>query len=199
MPRSAALVFAVPALLFATGCASSLSQPFESLKSAPITVYRLQNYEPPPQQAAAAGTLTIPPQIQQWVTAGASLLPPGLLPPGLIPGAGAAAAPAQNEARFHDFRILGWLPLNDPKMHDDLLAVLGHDSSFTQPKENCMYAEFGVSIAQPNQPPADILVSLSCNQVRSFGFTWPYANDNGLTPDAEKQIVEIMKKAFGGG
>lgn len=193
-------------LAAAEGCGGgALSQPFEGMKSAPITVYRLQNYEPPPQPAAAAGAaalpIQLPPQLQQWATAAASMLPAGLIPPGILPGSAPAPAadPAAQVPRFHDFRILGWVPLQDQKQHDELLDVLGHDSSFVTPKESCMFAEFGISIAQQGQPAADILVSLSCNSVRTFGFAWPYGNNTAMSSDASKRIIEVMKKAFGGG
>src|SRR5882724_13250092 len=93
-----------------TGCAGSPVAPFDSFKSAPMTAYRLQNYEAPPQVAApitAPGQIPgLPPEIQKWVQAGASMLPPGLLPPGLIPGATAPAATVDNTPRFHNFRVL---------------------------------------------------------------------------------------------
>src|SRR5580700_9075329 len=104
----AQLAFATVALTAATGC-SSLSPPFDQMKSSQITLYRLQNYSPPAQAATPAlGGFQLPPQIQQWVTAGASLLPPGLLPPGLIPGTAPAAPAAPDAQRFHGFRILEW-------------------------------------------------------------------------------------------
>lgn len=191
---------AVLLLTLAAGCGGgALAQPFEGLKNAPITVYRLQNFEPPPAQAQTPGSVAIPPQILQWATAAASSLPPGIIPPGILPGSQPAAAAAPDAARFHDFRILGWVPLNDATMRTELLDIFGHEGNFTTPRETCMYAEFGVSIAQQGQPATDLLVSLSCNQVRTFGFAWPYGNATGLTGDSAKRIVEVMKKAFGGG
>src|SRR5450432_1044026 len=87
------------------GCAGSLSQPFDAAKTsnAQITVYRLQNFEPPAQAATAAGPLQIPAQVTQWATAVAGMLPPGLIPPGILPGS-APAAPDASVSRFHDFR-----------------------------------------------------------------------------------------------
>lgn len=190
---------AVLLLTLATGCGgAALAQPFGSLADAPITVYRLQNFEPPPAQAQTPGAGVIPPQILQWATAAAQSLPPGIIPPGILPGS-QPAVPAADAPRFHDFRILGWVPLNEAKMRAEVLDILGHEGNFTTPRESCMYAEFGVSITQQGQPPADLLVSLSCNQVRTFGFAWPYGNSTGLTGDSSKRIVEVMKKAFGGG
>ena len=88
--------FAVLALLSSTGCSSALSQPFANMKSQPVTIYRLQNYEPPAAAAATPGLPAgaIPPQIQQWLTGAAQLVPPGLLPPGLLPGGTPAPAAA---------------------------------------------------------------------------------------------------------
>ncbi|HRG99653.1 MAG TPA: hypothetical protein PLR99_25575 [Polyangiaceae bacterium] len=192
----------VGALAFATGCAPTLSPPFDQMKSSAITVYRLQNYEPPPQAGAAAGAAVpgLPPQLQQWVTAGASLLPPGLIPPGLIPGAPGAAAPAADQTqRFHGFRILGYSALNDKAQREEALGIFGSKSSFSTATANCLYAEFGFSFAAPTGgPPADVLVSLSCNQVKAEGFAWPHGAQTGLTADTSKRIIAIAQKVFGG-
>jgi len=199
--RSTLLLAAPVLLLFTQGCGSSLAQPFDQMKSAPITVYRLQNFEPQPQQAAAAtpAPFQIPPQIQQWIQQGAAMLPPGLIPPGLIPGAQAPAPVAQNDLRFHGFRVLGWKQIGDQKTHDDVLDIFGHSSNFVVQHDGCMFAEFGFSIAQQGPAPADILVSLSCDQaVAASGFQWPYAN-NGLPADTAKKIVTIVQNTFGGG
>ena len=193
--KASAMIFV---LACAEGCGSSLAQPFDKMEQAPITAFRLQNFEPPAAAVPNSPTgFQLPPQIQSWVSAGAALLPPGLLPPGLLPGSPAAPV-AQNVPRFHDFRILGSMNISTKSAHQELLDIFGTEKNFETPKENCMYAEFGVSIGQINQPPADILVSLSCNQVGSFGFVWPHGAKTGLTPDASKRIVEVMKKTFGG-
>lgn len=186
-------------LFITTGCGSSLAAPFNSMQPAPITVYRLQNFSPPAQTASAAapGGISLPPQIQSWVTAGASLLPPGLLPPGLLPGTTAAPV-ASNVPMFHNFPILATSNITDSKIHDEVLSILGTSSNWGVPKESCMYAEFGFSIGQINQPPADILVSVSCNQVQTFGFAWPYGANVALQGDTEKRIVAVIQKQFGG-
>jgi hypothetical protein len=185
-------------VVFATGCAS-LSPPFDKMKDSQMTVYRLQNYEPPAQASAPpAGGLQLPPQIQQWITAGASLLPPGLLPPGLLPGTAPAAPPAPDAQKFHGFRILEWQPVNDSGTKGDIVDLFGHGGNFQNATSNCMFAEFGFAMAQPNAPtPADILVSLSCEQVQSFNFAWPYAQ-TGLTPDTSKKVAAIAQKVFQG-
>lgn len=201
------------ALLASTsGCAGALSQPFAGMTNQPITVYRLQNYEPPAAAAAAPGALPagIPPQIQQWLSAGAQLLPPGLLPPGLLPGGTPLPAASADVPRFHNFRILGSMAITDKTQHDDVLDLFGHESSFVLPRQSCMFAEFGFQIGYGAPPtagaaapqgggvPADILVSLSCDQVQMINYNWPYGTKNGLSTDSSKRIVAMVQKAFGG-
>ena len=211
MKRTVAfLFFAAAGLALAqTACSSSLAQPFESKKSEPITIYRLQNFEPPqPQAGAAPGAIPgLPPQIQQWLHGAAAALPPGLIPPGLLPG----AAPAPNTAnvqRFYNFPILGTMSVTDKEMREDILELFGKESNFEAPKQSCMYAEFGFQIGQPPPPgvqgaptasaPADILVSLSCDQVQMFNYGWPHGAKTGLGPDTSQKIIKIVQKAFGG-
>jgi hypothetical protein len=202
---SASLALVALSLAVFPGClegSGQLAQPFGSMTQAPITVFRLQNFEPQPPAAGAAANplgIQIPPQIQQWIDAGAHMLPPGLIPPGLIPGSAPPAAQA-NAQRFHNFRVLGWMALNDPKLHDEVLDILGHEQNWSPQHGSCMYAEFGVSIAMPNgQPPADYLVSLSCSQVQSASPPpWPYP-ETGIPPETAKRIVAVVGHAFGGG
>ena len=195
----APVVFLGLLLPCATGCGASLAQPFEQMKGQPITIYRLQNFEPPPAapNAPAATPFALPPQIQSWIAAGAAALPPGLVPPGLIPGAAPVPPPAQDGARFHGFRILGWMAMSDEKQRAEVLDVFGHESSFQANHGNCMYAEFGFSLAQLNAAPADVLVSLSCDQVQPFAMAWPYSK-TGITPDTAKRIVALVQASFGG-
>lgn len=212
---SAAKLGAVVLLLSAvTGCSGALSQPFANMKSQPVTIYRLQNYEPPAAAAATPGAIPagIPPQIQQWLSAGAQLLPPGLLPPGLLPGGTPMPNAAADVPRFHNFRILGSMSITDKTQHDDVIDLFGHESNFTTPRQSCMFAEFGFQIGYPGAPPppgagaaapssgapADILVSLSCDQVQMINYNWPYGTKNGLTTDSAKKIVTMVQKAFGG-
>jgi hypothetical protein len=191
--------FSVSALSF--GCAGTPAAPFDSFKSAPIQAFRLQNYEPPPQVAPTApGQIPgLPPEIQKWVQAGASMLPPGLLPPGLIPGVGAPAAPpVDNTPRFHNFRVLG-MPANviDNKLREELIAIFGFQKNFDDTHGSCMYAEFGFSFARVGQPPADVLVSLSCDQAQAHNFIWPHKS-SGLTPDTAARISKVSQAIFGG-
>jgi hypothetical protein len=151
----------------------------------------------------------IPPQIQQWLSAGAQLLPPGLLPPGLLPGGTPLPAASADVPRFHNFRILGSMAVTDKTQHDDVLDLFGHESNFVLPRQSCMFAEFGFQIGYGAPPtagaqapgggvPADILVSLSCDQVQMFNYSWPYGTKNGLSTDSSKRIVAMVQKAFGG-
>jgi len=189
---------AASALALGTGCAASLASPFDKMRDQPMTVYRLQNYEVPAQPAApaAGSSLQLPPQIQQWIAAGASLLPPGLLPPGLLPGT-APAAPLADVPRFHNFRILDYQVVSDPGVNHDIADVFGHAGNFQGPASSCMYAEFGFAMAQPNAPTADVLVSLSCGQVQSFNIVWPYPQ-NGLSPEGSRKIASIAARVFAG-
>jgi hypothetical protein len=178
------------------GC-TSLSPPFADMKGAQMTVYRLQNYEAvsAPVPAAQPQPFQLPPQIQQWVQAGASLLPPGLLPPGLLPGTTPPVVTA-DAPRFHGFRIIEWQAVNDAGVKGDIVDTFGHSTSFTASQSTCMYAELGFAIAQTASPtPADMLVSLSCQGVQSYNFTWPYAQ-TGITPDAEKRFAQIEQRVF---
>ncbi len=214
MKRVLAVVVASAGLLLAafsqTACSSTLSQPFENMKQQPITIYRLQNYEPPPAAAATPGAVIpgLPPQIQQWLGGAAAALPPGLIPPGLLPGTQAPAADA-NVPRFYNFRILGSMSVTDSKMREEILNLFGKESNFDAPRQSCMYAEFGFQIGQAapgGQPqgvpvagaPADILVSLSCDQVQMNNYSWPYGAKTGLTDDTSKKVVSIAQRAFGG-
>src|SRR3954471_13178266 len=79
------------------GCAGTPAAPFDQLKTANLTAYRLQNAEanaPVPGAAAtpgAAPALTIPglpPEMNTWLQQGAAGLSAVL--PGLLPGAAAA-------------------------------------------------------------------------------------------------------------
>jgi len=204
--RTSALVFgAVVALAgFAGGCAGNPVAPFDSFKSAPIRAFRLQNYEPPPQAAAvptAPGQIPrVPAEIQKWIQAGASMLPPGLLPPGLIPGATTPTpmAPVDNTPRFHNFRVLGMPAMViDPKLRDELIDIFGFEKHFDDTHGSCVYAEFGFSFERMNQPPADVLVSLSCDQVQAQNFLWPHRS-TGLTPDTAAKIAKVSQAIFGG-
>jgi hypothetical protein len=186
-----ALCLGVPTAL--AGCAGSLAQPFNQWSTASVTIYRLQNYEPPP--AAAGATFQIPPQIQQWVAGAAQLLPKGLIPPGLL-GTPPAPTAQATDLRFHGFRVLQWKTVADQKTHDAILDIFGHGTNFVTQGAVCPYDEFGFAFQQtPGGPTTDILVSLSCEQVQAFNFQWPYAS-TGLSPDTAKRIIAVAQTAF---
>jgi len=187
----------------AFGCASAPASPFDEMKNAPITIYRLQNYEPPvqpTQTVPSTGMIPgLPPEIQQWIQAGASMLPPGLLPPGLLPGQ--TQVPQQqvdNVPRFYGFRVIGQAPVTDENLRKELIDIFGYEKNFDNTFSGCMYAEFGISFARLNQPPADVLVSLSCDNVQAQNFAWPHRY-RGLTPDAVRRIVRASQVVFMGG
>lgn len=207
-------VVALASLSSSIGCASAPAAPFDTLKTAPVRAFRLQNYEPPaaPATTAAAPNVAgvipgLPPEITKWVQAGMSALPPGLLPPGIIPGAGtaagAAAPAASNVPRFEGFRILSQVDLVDDKLKAELVDVLGQPKSFDAGSSaTCaqgIYAEFGFSFYRgATQPPADVLVSFSCNRVEGRNFVWPHPS-SGMTPDTAERLVRVGKTVFGNG
>jgi hypothetical protein len=203
---SAVLAFAVVALGATTGC-STISPPFNQMKGAQMTVYRLQNFVPPatpsPTATSPLGGIQLPPQIQQWISAGASLIPPNLLPPGLLPGS-AAPPTVPDSQRFppnlgaQGFPILAYQQVTDPSVANEILETLGTPGNYQQAAQSCMYAELGIAIAQQGNPqPADFLVSLSCQQIQSFNVQWPYPN-SGLSETSEKKFASIVQKVFGG-
>ena len=182
-----------------TGCAGGLAAPFDQMKAQPVTVYRLQNFEPPAPAMGANGLplpIPVPQEIQKWVGGVGSMLPPNLIPPGILPGG--TPAPSQDVARFHAFRILGWMQVTDSAQKDEILEVFGKEKNWDATRSSCMYAEFGVAVSQMNQPPADVLISLSCSQVRPFGFVWPYGTKTGMKPETVKKVSEIMSRVFPG-
>src|SRR5579859_6656829 len=65
-----ALPFAV--LAFAEGCGGSLAQPFDQMKSSPMTVYLLKNYQE--QEQPAAATPGQPTGLNTFIQQGAALL-----------------------------------------------------------------------------------------------------------------------------
>ena len=189
----------------AAGCASQPAAPFDTLKTANLTAFRLQNYEPPQQQAAAPtapGMIPgLPPQIQQWVQQGAQglqqLIPPGLLPPGMLQqGTTTPAQPAQDVPRFEGFRILGQTQVVDTNLKEELADILGHESNFQAAHANCLYAEMGLSFQSgPGMMPNNVLISFSCNQVGARNFAWPFPN-TGMKPDTVKELSDVVNKLW---
>jgi hypothetical protein len=204
--------FAVLALLapLAIGCAGRTA-PFNEMDKAQITVLRLSQ-PPPPVTAPSAlpgvpglpGIPGIPPELQQMgqqVLAGVQqALPPGILPPGLIPGAQPAqpAAPVQPQVPLYKnaFAITAQMPLTDETLKNDLLDLLGKEDNFKGSRGNCFMPGMAISMQRPGQPPADVMISLSCNQAVGDGFKWPYAG-NGFSPEAHDKMTQIYTKLWG--
>ena len=189
-----------------SGCASTPAAPFDQLKTANLTAYRLQSYEPPaavPGVAATPGAPVIPglpPELQTWIQQGASGLSQ-LIPPGLLPGAATAILPAADTTpRFHTFRILSQTQVIDPDLKESLGKLLGDKDSFDNAQARCapnvFYAELGMSFtSSTGGPPNDLLVSLSCNQVVSRSFAWPHPA-TGMKTDTVKKLADIVKTIF---
>jgi hypothetical protein len=212
------LTLLVPTLLagLSMACASAPAAPFDSLKTANATAYRLQNFEPPaatPAPAAAApgavpGIPGVPPEIMSWIQTGAQGLQQ-LIPPGLIPGLGAAApgaapAPAAPEApRFHNYRILAQTQVMDQDLREKLGKILGDSSSFDNQYARCapgvIYPEMGLSFSMgPTAQPSDVLISFSCSQVVSRSFAWPHPA-TGMKPDTVASLTEVVQKLWPAG
>jgi hypothetical protein len=197
--------------LLGLGCASAPAAPFDTLKTANVSAFRLQNYEPPaavPVMPAAGGIIPgLPPEITQWAQQAlpglSQLIPPGLLPPGLLQGMSAQPAPVQQqqqEIRFPmsqpNFRILGQAQVIDPDLREALGKLLGNPDSFQADHANCMYAEMGLSFTGSlGGAPNDMLISFSCNTVEARSFAWPHPN-RGLKPDTVKQLDALVQKIW---
>jgi hypothetical protein len=196
--------------LLGMACASAPAAPFDTLKNANATAYRLQNFEPPTAAAPAAGAPGaapaipgVPPEIMTWIQTGAQglqqLIPPGLLPG--LPGATAAAPAAAPETpRFHNFRILSQTQVIDPELREKLGKILGDPDSFDNQYARCapgvIYPEMGLSFSGgPTAQPSDLLVSFSCSQAVSRSFAWPHPA-TGLKPDTVASLTEIVQKLW---
>ena len=204
-------VVATMAVSMAIGCASKPAAPFDAMPQAQVTAFRLQNYEPPPQAAATpaapAGGLALPPELQQFMQAGAQQLEqiaPGLIPPGLIPGVGGAQTPVapqttDNAPRFPNnsqpnFRILSQAPVASTELREELAEILGDEDNFHNEHASCMYADTGLHFTT-SMGAHDVLISFSCNQVQARGFAWPHSSA-GMKPDTWKHLAEVLGQIF---
>ncbi len=195
--------------IVASACAATPAAPFDTLKDANVTAYRLHPVKPPPPAPAAQpGAVPIipgiPPEVQQWAQQAApalqQILPPGLLPPGLIPGAPQQPAPQADPLlqapRFHEFPIVQSVPVISADLKEDLADVMGQEDNFQAQHFNCMHAEFGISFSTtPGAPPNDVLISLSCNQMQGHNFVWPHGK-TGLTPETVKALSQLLPQIF---
>jgi hypothetical protein len=211
------LASTVLAGLSSMACASAPAAPFDSLKSANATAYRLQNFEPPAAAAPAAAAPGaaplaipgVPPEIMSWIQTGAQglqqLIPPGLAIPGL-PGAAAPAAPvaaAPEAPRFHNYRILGQTQVMDQDLREKLGEILGSADSFDNQYARCapgvIYPEMGLSFSMgPTAQPSDVLISFSCSQVVSRSFAWPHPA-TGMKPDTVASLTAVVQKLWPAG
>jgi len=194
--------------LATVGCAGAPAAPFDQLKTANATAYRLQNFEPPATIAAplpgAAAVPGVPPEIMNWIQQGAQgltqLIPPGLLPPGLIPGVGGtpAAPAAATTPRFHNFRILAQTQVIDPDLREKLGEILGDPDSYDNQYARCapgvIYPEMGLSFSG-GATTNDVLISFSCSQVVSRSFAWPHPA-TGMKPDTVGALTEVVQKLW---
>jgi hypothetical protein len=208
------LATTVLAGLSSMACASAPAAPFDSLKTANATAYRLQNFEPPaatPAAAPGAAPLAIPgvpPEIMSWIQSGAQglqqLIPPGIQIPGL-PGVGAPApvATAPEAPRFHNYRILGQTQIMDQDLREKLGDILGSADSFDNQYARCapgvIYPEMGLSFSMgPTAAPSDVLISFSCSQVVSRSFAWPHPA-TGMKPSTVESLTAVVQKLWPAG
>jgi hypothetical protein len=198
----AGLVVLLPVALGSVGCIGRTA-PFDQMEGAQVVVLRLAQPQPVPGlPGALPGGMSlpgIPPQLQQMGQAAIQGLQgalPGIVPQSILPGLPGAGQPQQQMPQFKGFSITAQMPVADGGMKDDLLDVFGHEGSFSNQVQNCFSPGLGVVFTRPNAPEVDLLVSLSCNQVKMDGARWPYAV-NGLTPETRAHLGQIYEKFFG--
>jgi hypothetical protein len=206
--------FLAPTLLtglLGIACASAPAAPFDTLKNANATAYRLQNYEPQaaaPAAAPGAAPVAIPglpPEVQAWIQTGAQSLQQ-LIPPGLIPGIGGAAplpVAAPEAPRFHNYRILSQTQVMDQDLREKLGNLLGSSKSYDNQYARCapgvIYPEMGLSFtAGPTAQPSDVLISFSCSQVVSRSFAWPFPA-TGMKPETVEDLTAVVQKLWPAG
>ncbi|MBK7583723.1 MAG: hypothetical protein IPI67_26455 [Myxococcales bacterium] len=204
MNKASLLTFAALAASTTLGCAGKPAPPFDTLKTANLTAFRLQNFEQPvtaPQPGQPQGMVPgLPPEISAWVQQGAqglqALLPPGLLPPGMMnPQQPMAAQPVQDTTpRFHGFRILSQTQVMDEDLKAELGKILGKESNFDNNHAACLYAEMGLSFTSGG-PSNDMLISYSCNQVAAKTFAWPHPA-TGMKPKTVQQLADVVQNLW---
>jgi len=206
---SKTLAFCLSATIL-VGCAGKPAAPFDTLKTANLTAYRLQNNDPTPVVAAAPGAapgaLPVIPGIDPnalaaGVAALQKLIPPGLQIPGLaLPAVPGVTPVADTTPRFQTFRILAQQQVLDADLKEKLGKLLGDSSNFDAAAGRCapnvVYPEIGLSFATaPGAQSNDLLVSFGCNVVVSRTFSWPHPA-TGMKPGTVSDLSEIMTKIF---
>jgi hypothetical protein len=208
------LAFCLGVGALSLGCAGKPAAPFDALKTANLTAYRLQNNDVAPVTAAAPAATPgaapiipgLDPNLQNAITAGVAglqkLIPPGLQIPGLaLPGVPGVAAPiADTTPRFQGFRILAQQQVLDADLKESLGKLLGDKDNFDNTLGRCapnvIYPEFGMSFATaPGAQSNDLLISMGCNQVVSRTFSWPHPA-TGMKADTVGDLQEILTKVF---
>ena len=130
--RRLALALALIALPALAGCAPTLSQPFASLGTATVTIYRLQNVEPTAARRRRGRHVPNPERGSTAHLRRGRSPPPGAHPAGADPrhprrraanGAGPPASTASGS--------FSWQDDQRPREEDDeILDILGHGSNF---------------------------------------------------------------------
>lgn len=200
LPKLLGLVALLP---LATGCLARTA-PFDQLDRSQVTVLRLTSSQAPAQPQSQPGALLpqipgVPPELaqmgQQILQGAQGMIPPSILPPGSLPG---TVAPQQQQQlpQFKGFSIVSQMPLMDEHLRDELLEVFGHEASFNNQVQPCFSPGMAVVFQRPNAPEVDLMISLSCNQVKMDGARWPYAV-NGLTPETRDHLGKLYEKLWG--
>lgn len=198
-PKLAGLVALLPLAVAAaglTGCAAR-SAPFDQMDRAQITVLRLSAPQAAAPQTAIPTIPGVPPELAamgQAALQGLQNVVPGLgnALPGLIPG---AAQPQQALPQFKGYGIMATSPVPD-NLKDELLDIFGHESSFSGQAQPCFSPGMGVVFQRQNGPQVELLISLSCNQVKMDGARWPF-QVNGFTPETSGHLRQIYEKLWG--
>lgn len=189
----------------AVGCGATVEAPFNTMATASVTVFRLQNYEDPATLTPATSTtaagqtqlipgLTLPAETNQLLQQGAQALQQ-LLPGVQLPqGQAAAVAPVQQVPRFEGFRILSTTQVMDSELRTKLGELFGDASNYEAPKTNCMYPDLGFAFGPPGSATYDFVVSTQCHQVQSKNFQWPAKLQTGMTVSMEKNLAELIRK-----
>jgi hypothetical protein len=207
---SKTLAFCLGAVALSAGCAGKPAAPFDTLKTANLTAYRLQNNDPTPVVAATPGAApsalpTIPGIDPNALAAGVAalqkLIPPGLQIPGLaLPAVPGITPVVDTTPRFQTFRILAQQQVLDADLKESLGKLLGDASNFDAAAGRCapnvVYPEIGLSFATaPGAQSNDLLVSFGCNVVVSRTFSWPHPA-TGMKPGTVSDLSEIITKIF---
>jgi hypothetical protein len=190
----------VALLPLAVGCIGRTA-PFDQMDHANVVVLRLAQPAAPPALGPAGMNIPgIPPELQQMGQAAIQTLGgalPGVVPQSILPGLPGAAQPQQQMPQFKGFTVTAQMPVADPGLREDLLDVFGHESNFSGQPQNCFSPGMGIVFSRPNAPEVDLIVSLSCNQVKMDGAQWPFGFRNAFNPETRAHMAQVYEKFFG--